>query len=125
RHVCDRRAGCCTSEDERSRLVRFPAEYQIRLIEESASKLYDNVPRGLDVHGTLHHGHQSRAERNQVWRDVGILVADRSRMDAWDEKSRQLEQTNRRFTDERQIEVARAGTIRIEGCVIVPPVAGN
>src|SRR2546428_11700286 len=113
------------SGDERSRLVRLPAEYQIRLIEEIAANLYDNVPRGLDVDGTPDHGHQLLAQRHQVGRDVGVVLADGSRMNARHEESLQLEQSNRRVPDERDVEVARAGTIGVERCMILPSVTSN
>ena len=54
-------------------------------------------------------------QRHQVRRDVGILVAERPRMNAGNEETGRNEIQHAAVADHRHVEVARAGTVGIEG----------
>ena len=83
--------------------------------EQVAAEPDDDVARGLDVHGPFDHRHELLAQRHQVGRDVGILVAQRSRVDAGDEEPgcHEVDQTG--VADQGDVQVAGAGAVGIEG----------
>src|SRR6266513_4669518 len=90
-------------------------EHEVGLADELAPEIEDNVPRRLDIHGTVHHRHEPLAQRHEIRRDVGINVAPWSRMNAgYPESSDSEEADDLIAADEREIEVARARTVAVE-----------
>src|SRR6476619_774431 len=55
---------------------------QVELPADFPAKIHHNVARPLNVDGTLHHRHEPFSERHEIGRDVGILVAERTGMNA-------------------------------------------
>ena len=75
--------------------------------------------------GRAGHRHERFPQRDQVGSDVRVVLRERTRVYARDEEAGGSEQPDRRVADERQIEVARTGTIGVERRAILPALPGN
>src|ERR1041385_2448776 len=106
---------------------RFGAfdQREVRLTEEIASDVHHELTRRLDIHRTTGHRHQRLAQRNQIGCDIGISIRERSRVHAGYEESRDSEQSDYRIAYQRQIEIARAGSVGVEGGAVLPPRPGD
>ena len=103
----------------------FSKSVRYGLVQQIAAKLDHDLPRRLDVDRPLHHVHQLLSQRHQVGRDVGIVVAQRPRVDAGDEVAARLEERQRAVAHQREIEIARAGALGVERRVVLPALAGD
>ena len=103
------------------RALVFVDQHQVGLADHLAAKIHHEVPGGLDVDGPPDHLHQLLAQRDQVRRDLRILVTQWPRVDARDEEAGDLvEADDLVAADERQVKVAGARTVRVECRVVLP-----
>src|SRR4029453_7664120 len=109
---------------ERMRTL-FIDERQERLVEQSSTKLDHDVTRGLNVDGPSCHHHQRFTKRNQRRRNVRVVIGHWPRVHSRDEEARRFEQRHRFVADEREIKIARAGTVRVEWGTVLPPRSGD
>src|SRR3712207_6924090 len=58
-------------------ISRFVDQHEVRLTQQLAADIHDEVAGRLDVDRALHHRHQPLAQRRELRRDIGIVLADR------------------------------------------------
>src|SRR5512139_1946853 len=73
-------------------LVRLLDQREIRLADQFSTEIDDGVARALDVDRAADQVHEAGAQGHEIGGDVGILVAERARMNAGDEEAGQLEE---------------------------------
>src|SRR5207248_11541608 len=72
----------------------------------------------------MHHRHQLLPQRNEIRRDVWVVIAEWSRVDAWNIEAGDFEEQQRRLADQGDVEIARARSLRIEWRVVFPSFPG-
>src|SRR5438270_4125647 len=108
-----------------SRTLDFADEGQVGLAEDVLAHDHHPGARGLDVHGPPDQPHEPLPQGHDGGRDIRVLLAHRARMDARDEEAVELVEGDGVGPHEGEVEVARAGSVRVEGRAVAVATAGD